>query len=119
MRDWSRHTSRLTINADQTGYIMVGSGCCNSIAFPLSYTLNPDGTLSAIVTGESTYTGTSFNDTIIPVGFELTISMGQSEPNGYNPASGPVLLVSSIYPDEPDFPLMVWCGDFYDLRCGA
>ena len=109
----------MTVNADKTGNMLIGSGCCNSIAFPLSYSLNSDGTLSGIVTGESTYTGTSFNDTVLPVGYEFTMSIGQSEPNGYNPASGPILLVSSIYPDEADSEPSVWCGDFYDLRCGA
>ena len=109
------------INADQTGEMLLGSGCCNSIAFPLSYSLNSDGTLSGIVTGDSTYTGTSFSDTVIPVGYEFTMSIGESEPNSYNPAPGPILLVTNYFAGQPGVTedKAVWCGDFYDLRCGA
>ena len=121
VREWIRHTSNLTINADHTGDMMMGSGCCNSIAFPMSYSLNSDGTLSGIVTGDSTYTGTSFNDTIIPVGYEFTMSIGQSEPNSMSATSGPILLVSNPFAGQPGVTesQSVWCGDFYDVRCGA
>jgi hypothetical protein len=121
VREWIRHTSNLTINADHTGDMMMGSGCCNSIAFPMSYSLNSDGTLSGIVTGDSTYTGTSFNDTIFPVGYEFTMSIGQSEPNSMRPTSGPILLVSNPFAGQPGVTesQSVWCGDFYDVRCGA
>ena len=121
VREWIRHTSNLTINADHTGDMMMGSGCCNSIAFPMSYSLNSDGTLSGIVTGDSTYTGTSFNDTIFPVGYEFTMSIGQSEPNSMSATSGPILLVSNPFAGQPGVTesQSVWCGDFYDVRCGA
>ena len=121
VREWIRHTSNLTINADHTGDMMMGSGCCNSIAFPMSYSVNSDGTLSGIVTGDSTYTGTSFNDTIIPVGYEFTMSIGQSEPNSMSATSGPILLVSNPFAGQPGVTesQSVWCGDFYDVRCGA
>ena len=101
--------------------MLIGSGCCNSVAFPLSYSLNSDGTLTGTVTGDSTYTGTSFNDTVFPVGYEFTMSIGQSEPNSIGPTSGPILLVSNPFAGQAGVTenQSVWCGDFYDMRCGA
>lgn len=113
---WERHTSILEINADMTGSAMYGSGCCNSVEVPLTYAMSNDGqTLLGTVSGDATYTGDSFRDTQLPVGTGFRFHIEESEPYGGQP-TGPVVVQDNPFGLEAD---LVWCGEFYDARCGA
>lgn len=113
---WERHTSTLEINADMTGSAMYGSGCCNSVEVPLTYAMSNDGqTLIGTVSGDATYTGDSFRDQQLPVGTEFRFHIEESEPYGGQP-TGPIVVEDNPFGLETD---MVWCGEFYDARCGA
>jgi hypothetical protein len=115
---WQRHTSALVINPDMTGSLLAGSGCCNSIKLPLTYAMDDDGvTLVGTVSGEAEYLGDSFRDVSLPPGTETRFHIERSEPNTHSPTSGPIVVEDNIFPGAVED--IVWCGDFYDGRCGA
>ena len=113
---WRRHTSALEIAADGSASMMVGSGCCNSVSFPLSVAASDNNTAIATVSGPSTYIGESFKDLHVPVGSKLTLHFGESDGGGL------VLLSTNPSYGQPGVTEneLVWCSETStDARCGA